>query len=110
MKDIKWLHTMEVYDEMGNPLPCTESGSHTFKGSYSQILYEGDATRHGKFYFSNFVQPEEAIGRVVMTITGYSTDEGYSRTIRENRRIPVEYTIPSFAGGNGGSDEIIQYK
>lgn len=102
--------TMEVYDEMGHPLPCTKSGSHTFKGSYSYTLYEGDATRHGKFYFNNFVQPEESIGRVVMTITGYATDEGYARTIRESRQVPVEYLAPTYVGENSGTEIIIQYK
>ena len=102
---------IEVYDEMGNPLPCTKDGSHVFTGSYSHTLYEGDATRHGKFYFRNFVQPDMFIGRVVMTITGYSTDEGYSRTIRENRQIPVEYTIPEYAGNiHGAGDAINQFK
>lgn len=100
--------TMEVYDAYGQPLPCTQSGSHTFTGSYTYELYEGDATRHGLFYFRNFVQPEIEIGRVVMTITGYATDEGYSRTIKPARQIPVEYVIPSYAGDLPVYEEITQ--
>ena len=100
--------SMEVYDIMGEPLPCTEDGSHIFTGSYSYTLYEGDATRHGKFYFRDFVQPYEEIGRVVMTITGYATDEGYSRTIREAKLLPVEYLAPGFMGELPVYEEIVQ--
>lgn len=102
-------YRIEVYDMQGNPLPCTKSGDHAFNGSYGHILYEGESTRHGKFYFPDFVQPEESIGRVVMTITGYTTDEGYRRSIREERQIPVEFVSDGYEGEENWSDDVIIY-
>ena len=89
---------MECYDIYDAPLPCSENGSHTFYGSYSLTLYEGESTEHGRFYFGNYVQPEETIGRVVMRITGYSTDTGYSRDIRTDRQPVMEFCSSSFVG------------
>lgn len=98
MNITKFYYTIEVYDMFGQPLPCNENGSHTFTGSYGYTLYEGDVTRHGRFYFSNFVRPLN-MGRVVMRITGYRTDDGYSRDIRDSRQVPVEYIAPGFTWG-----------
>ena len=89
---------IECYDIYDAPLSCSENGAHTFYGSYSLTLYEGDSTEHGRFYFGNFVQPEAQIGRVVMRITGYSTDTGYSRDIRTDRQPVMEYCSSSFVG------------
>ena len=33
-----------------------------------------------------------------MRITGYRTDEGYSRTIREDRQMQVEFTTTKYVG------------
>lgn len=95
MNITKFFYTIEVYDMFGQPLPCNENGSHIFTGSYGYTLYEGDVTRHGKFLFNNFVRPLN-MGRVVMRITGYRTDDGYSRDIRPERQVSVEYTAPGF--------------
>lgn len=89
---------IECYDIYDAPLPCSESGAHTFYGSYSLTLYEGESTEHGRFYFGNYVQPEEPIGRVIMRITGYSTDTGYSRDIRTDRQPVMEFCSSSFVG------------
>ena len=89
---------IECYDIYDAPLSCSENGAHTFYGSYSLTLYEGDSTEHGRFYFGNFVQPEAQIGRVVMRITGYSTDTGYSRDIRTDRQPVMEFCSSSFVG------------
>ena len=89
---------IECYDIYDAPLPCSENGAHTFYGSYRLTLYEGDSTEHGRFYFGNFVQPEQQIGRVVMRITGYSTDTGYSRDIRTDRQPVMEFCSSSFVG------------
>ena len=43
-----------------------------------------------------------------MTITGYATDEGYSRTIREAKLLPVEYLAPGFMGELPVYEEIVQ--
>ncbi|MGN0972197.1 MAG: Ig-like domain-containing protein [Aristaeellaceae bacterium] len=91
---------IECYDIYDAPLPCSENGAHTFYGSYSLTLYEGESTEHGRFYFGNYVQPEETIGRVVMYVTGYSTDTGYSRDIRTDRQPMMEFCSSSFVGAS----------
>ena len=85
----------QVYDMYGSPLSCNYNGSNTFNGSYGYTLYEGDMTRHGRFTFTNFVQPE-GVGRVVMYLTGYRTDSGYRRNIRDDKQIVVEYKTAAF--------------
>ena len=104
----RFTFDIEVYDLYGQPLPCTTSGSHTFSGSYAHTLYEGDATRHGKFYFNRFVQPSTEIGMVVMTITGYATDTGYARTIKPGKQTAVEYMNPNYVGELPAYDNIVQ--
>ena len=97
MNITKFFFDISCYDLSGNPLPCCTDGTNTFGGSYGYTLYEGDSTEHGKFYFADFVQPETPIGRVVMTITGYRADDGYSRTIPADKRQAVEFTSATYA-------------
>ncbi|MCH5287254.1 MAG: Ig-like domain-containing protein [Christensenellaceae bacterium] len=92
----RFYYTIEMYDMGGQPLACNINGTNTFNGSYGYELYEGDTTTHGRFYFSDFVQPA-GVGRVLMRITGYSTDDGYSRTIREEQQEIMEYLAPGFS-------------
>ena len=93
----RFYFTIEVYDIYGQPLACNAAnGTNIFTGSYGYDLYEGDITTHGRFYFGDYVQPA-GIGRLLMRITGYRTDDGYSRTIREDRQVTVEYLAPGFA-------------
>lgn len=97
MNITKFNFTITCYDVNDQPLPCNANGTNTFDGSYGNTLYEGDTTSHGRFYFGDFVQPT-GIGRVVMVITGYRTDEGYSRTIKTENQQPVEFKSASFVG------------
>ncbi len=92
MNITKFFFTIACYDMTGNPLPCCTDGTNAFSGSYGYTLYEEDITDHGKFYFSDFVQPEALIGQVTMTITGYRADDGYSYTIPEDKRETVTFT------------------
>lgn len=94
----KFYFTIELYDLYGQPLTCNENGSNVFNGSYGYTLYQGDSTRHGRFYFENFVQPE-AVGKVVMRITGYRTEDGYSRDIRTDKQIAVDYCVNGYTEG-----------
>ena len=94
----RFYFTIECYDIYDQPLPCTKSGENIFDGSYSYTLYEGDSTSHGRFYFDNFQQPQTDIGRVVMYITGYRTDDGYSRNIRTDKQTVVEFRSDKFVG------------
>ncbi|MBQ9325873.1 MAG: Ig-like domain-containing protein [Clostridia bacterium] len=89
-----FLITLE--DENGQPLPCTTTGINTFEGCYSYDLEPGETTRHGRFDFYSFVQPARTIGRVVMTLTGYRTDEGMSWNMEELNRPVREYVSPLY--------------
>lgn len=80
-----------TYDYMNNPVPCNSTdGSNHFSGAYTRTLYPGESTEHGKFTFYDFQQPAD-IGRVVMRLTGYRTDDGYSRDIREDRQQEISF-------------------
>lgn len=94
----RFYFTIECYDIYDQPLACTQTGENIFDGSYRYTLYEGDSTSHGRFYFDNFLQPTEDIGRVVMYITGYRTDDGYSRNIRTEKQTVVEFKSDRFVG------------
>ena len=96
MNITKFFFDIVCYDMSGNPLTCCTDGTNAFSGSYGYMLYEGDSTEHGKFYFADFVQPETPIGCVVMTITGYRADDGYSHTIPEDKRVQVEFANPLY--------------
>lgn len=98
MNVTRFFFTIACYDASGAPLPCNMSGGNTFEGSYTYTLYEGDVTEHGRFSFGDFVQPSDAIAKVTMVITGYRTDSGYSRDIREDRQRVVEYKTTSYVG------------
>ena len=94
----RFYFTIECYDIYDQPLACTQTGENIFDGSYRYTLYEGDSTSHGRFSFDNFLQPTEDIGRVVMYITGYRTDDGYSRNIRTEKQTVVEFKSDKFVG------------
>lgn len=90
----RFYYEIELYDAWGNPLSCNdENGSNRFEGSHNYTLAPGEATRHGRYSFgSEFTRPW-GIGRVVMTITGYETDDGTSRYIRQENRESVEWEV-----------------
>ncbi|MBP3636481.1 MAG: Ig-like domain-containing protein [Clostridia bacterium] len=98
MNITRFYYTIACYDYLGNPVPCTTYGGHAFEGSYRYTLYEGDNTEHGRFSFHDFVQPETPIAHVTMQITGYRTDDGYSRDIRGDRQIVVEFKTAAYVG------------
>lgn len=98
--------TIACFDVHGDPLACTESGSNTFDGSYRLTLYEGDNTQHGRFVFNEFVQPNKKIGMVTMQLTGYRTDSGYRRDIREDKQIVVEYKTAAFLENEENAEEV----
>ena len=98
MNITRFYYTIECYNWQDEPIACNVNGSNTFSGTYRFTLCEGENTEHGKFTFEDFVQPEEEIARVTMRITGYRTDEGYSRSIREDRQVQVEFTTTKYVG------------
>jgi hypothetical protein len=98
MNITRFFYTISCYDYLDNPIVCHENGGSSFEGSYRYTLYEGDSTTHGLFHFGDFVQPQTTIARVTMQITGYSTDQGLFRDIREDKQIVYEFKSSEFIG------------
>ena len=98
MNITRFYGLITCYDIYGQPLPCTTTGVNCFDCSYAETLYEGESTRHGRFHFNGYQQPTTTIGRVLMQITGYTTDTGYSRNIKEENQVTVEYKTSNYIG------------
>ena len=98
MNVTRFYGLITCYDIYGQPLPCTTTGVNCFECSYAETLYEGEMTRHGRFTFNGYQQPYTQIGRVVMQITGYRTDTGYSRNIKTENQVSVEYVAANYIG------------
>ncbi|MBR6668955.1 MAG: Ig-like domain-containing protein [Clostridia bacterium] len=97
----RFYYEIQTYDAWGNRLVCNDDGySNDFEGYYGYTLTPGTATKHGRFTFGGeFNRPEyEDIGRVVMTITGYVTEDGETvyipRSERESREWKVRIQEP----------------
>lgn len=89
---------IELYDDYDNPIICTTQNSHIFSGYYIDTLEEGRTTRHGRFHFDNYVQPETKIGYMVFTLTGYRTDDGFNYTYKEDDLLRMTYMADSYIG------------
>ena len=94
----RFYFTLTCYDVNGNPLVVTSDGSNVINCSYRLTLTEGETTQHGRFNFDNYVQPTEEIGRVVMNLTGYRTEDGYSRSIKQSKQPTAEIKSPNYVG------------
>ena len=78
---------IEVFDAWGNPIPCnSRNGSNSFEGRLNRTLYPGMSAGKGEYTFGKeFTRPNN-IGKVVMTILSYETEDGNSRYIRTENR------------------------
>ena len=73
----RFYYVIETYDAWGNPVVCNDDGrSNDFEGYYGYTLEPGDATKHGRFTFGGEFNRPRSIGKVVMTITAYTTEDG----------------------------------
>ena len=90
--------TIECFDIYDQPLACNLNGANYFDGVYQYPLAEDEETRHGRFNFIDFVQPYEQIGRVVVTVTSYRTQEGLRFDIPYDRQKPLEYKSSAYIG------------
>ena len=78
---------IELYDAWGNPIPCNNrNGSNRFEGRLNRILEPGDSAGKGQYTFGREFTRPEGIGKVVMRIVSYETDDGNSRYIRTENR------------------------
>ena len=90
--------TVECYDIFNVPLGCSVSGSNSFDGLYQYPLGEGESTRHGRFNFIDFLQPNGIFGRLVLTVTSYRVQEGWRYDIPVDKQKPIEYVSPDYIG------------
>ena len=92
---------IETYDIFDMPLPSTTLGTHTFVAGNAYTLLPNEITRHGSYYFYDFIQPIPSIGRVVVYITDYVTDDGYTHFIQEDKLEKIEFISPLYIGPEG---------
>ena len=90
--------TISCFDIYNQPLVCSVYGSNSFDGIYQYPLGEGESTRHGRFNFIDYLQPVDQIGRVVLTITSYRSQEGWRYDIPEKNQTSIEYLSPAYIG------------
>ena len=87
-----------VYDIYDEPIICSTSGTNVFHGSYSYTLSPGGVTTHGRFVFNDYTYPNAVLGRIVVSITGYSESNDTSHSIREANRVEEEYKSSKWVG------------
>lgn len=78
---------IELYDAWGNPIPCnSRNGSNRFEGRLNRTLEPGDSAGKGQYTFGKEFTRPEGIGKVIMRIVSYETDDGSSRYVRTENR------------------------
>ena len=83
----RFYYEIELFDAWGNPLDCNDRNhSNRFEGSNNHILYPGESLGRGTYSFGSEFSRPWGIGKAVMTITGYETEDGTSRYIRQENR------------------------
>ncbi len=92
----RFFFTIECYDAYNIPLICTVDNFAQFSGYYLDTLYEGQSTTHGRFRFTNYANPIEPIGRVVIRLTGYRCADGFSYTYRVGSQPEKEFQTAAF--------------
>ena len=93
---------IEVYDAWGNPLPCnSRNGSNRFEGRLNRTLEPGESAGKGQYTFGKeFVRPE-GIGKIVMRIMSYETEDGETRYIRTENRVERVWQVTVLNGSDG---------
>ena len=78
---------IELYDAWGNPIPCnSRNGSNRFEGRLNRTLYPGMSAGKGEYTFGREFTRPDGIGKVVMRIVSYETEDGDSRYVRTENR------------------------
>ena len=97
----RFYYEIECYDAWGNPLDCNKRNhSNMFEGSNKNIMYPGESLGRGTYTFGSEFSRPWGIGKVVMTITGYETEDGTSRYIREENRVQKTWQVTVLDGYN----------
>ena len=82
---------IDCFDTQGNPMVCTADGGTSFNGSYPLMLEPGSRTEHGRFRFNDY-RETGLYGYVVVTVTGYTFDNGQKWWIPEGQQVPYRST------------------
>ena len=96
MNITRFYFRVECFNNNDDHMVVAYGGADSFTGYYMDTLYEGENTVHGRFHFDDYLQPDEEIGRVVFTITGYRCDDGFSFSYRPEQMPKVEYKGPNW--------------
>ena len=84
----RFYYEIELFDAWGNPMDCNDRNhSNMFEGSNKNTIYPGESLGRGTYSFGSEFSRPWGIGKVVMTITGYETEDGTSRYIRQENRV-----------------------
>ncbi len=88
----RFYYEIEVFDAWGNPLDCNDRNhTNVFEGSNNHTIAPGESLGRGTYSFGREFSRPWGIGKVVMTITGYETEDGTSRYIRRENRVPFTW-------------------
>lgn len=97
----RFYYEIECYDAWGNPLDCnSRNHSNRFEGSNSHTIYPGESLGRGTYSFGSEFSRPWGIGKVVMTITAYETEDGTSRYIRQENRVQKVWEATVIEGYN----------
>jgi len=97
----RFYYEIELFDAWGNPLSCnSRNGSNMFEGSNNHTFYPGDTLGRGTYSFGSEFSRPWGIGKVIMTITGYETEDGVSRYIRQENRESFTWEVTVLDGYN----------
>ena len=97
----RFYYEIECYDAWGNPLDCnSRNHSNRFEGSNSHTIYPGESLGRGTYSFGSEFSRPWGIGKVVMTITAYETEDGTSRYIRQENRVKKVWEATVIEGYN----------
>ena len=93
---------IEVYDAWGNPIPCnSRNGSNRFEGRLNRTLEPGASAGKGQYTFGKEFTRPTGIGKVVMSILSYETDDGNSRYIRQENRVERTWKVTVLESNDG---------
>lgn len=100
-------YTITCFDMEGNPLPCTVWGTNSFDGTYRASLYMNESTQNMYYTFNGYALPAERIGKALVTITGYTADNGFSRMIAPDKQETWVCYADNYQGSRDADDVLV---
>ena len=85
-------YVIQCFDTDGNPFVCNKDGeSLYFEGDYPYLVSPYERTVHGSFRFKDYVI-DRPLGALILTVTGWKDDAGFSYTIPDSERVKTTWT------------------